>query len=348
MTTLVGPWQGSSPRARIEIDYNLSFNSEHTLAYIDPTVVLATEHSIVDSYNSWTVWGSLGSFSGSNVVYNHANSGGRTGFKSLTGWIGPSGADVGARVTGLEAPAATIEATLHIDPGPLAPYINGQCNPYNIVATSFSVSFTGIGNGGNLVDAQLQINTSQSESGAVTITKGSYGDIYVPNLTRRTIYYYRVRLSNSTYGWGPWSSWQSITTLMTAPSVATGYSATSITQTGAQTTGVTVADNGGQPLSDIRVVINTSASLSGATTITRGSYGDIIFANLLPGTTYYFAVATYNGYAWSVDGAWVSFTTLPGALVRDGGIWKNAIPYVKNAGVWVPATRYIKSNGVWK
>lgn len=34
--------------------------------------------------------------------------------------------------------------------------------------------------------------------------------------------------------------------------------------------------------------------------------------------------------------------------VRDGGVWKQAVPYVRDGGVWKPAQLYVRDAGVWK
>lgn len=348
--TLYGPWQGSTPHARVELDYDVSYNADHTNAFVHTNGCLGTDSSLYDSTNVWECWGTLGSDTGANTVYNHGSGGGRTPFRyNIDGWVGSGGADIGLRVRNLEGPGATIENVFHVDVGALAPYTDGNYTSKNVTSNSFSTTgISGNGNGGALVDIQAQINTSQSESGATTKQAGGWADISFNGLTRYTTYYFRVRIANNTYGWGPWGPWKAVTTLKSAPATPIGYSATAITQTSAQTTGVDVPDNGGQALSDIRAQISKTQSEADATIVTRGSWGDIAFNDLDPGTPYYFRLQAYNGVGWSNYGAWVSFETLPGVLVKYGGVWQNAIPYVKVGGIWKQATRYVKANGIWR
>lgn len=349
MATVVGPWQGSSPNARIEIDYTVTRSADGTSATMNGTVILATNFSIVDTTNGWEVWGDAGSASGSNVNFNHGGSGGRTGFCGISAGIGPGGMNVGGRVSRLEGPGATIEAVLHLDGVSLAPYSDSTYYAQSITATSFKSANVIVNtNGGNMVDIQMQVNTSQSETGSWTYQQGSWQDVTATGLARATLYYFRIRVANNTYGWGPWGAWKSVTTAKTVPSAPYGYSATSITQVSARSTNSNVADNGGATLTNLRAQINTTPSETNATLVSSGSWADITFQNLIPGTSYSFRLSAGNEVGWSDWGPWVSFTTLPGVLVKYGGTWHNAIPYVKVNGVWVTAIRYVKVGGTWR
>ena len=42
----------------------------------------------------------------------------------------------------------------------------------------------------------------------------------------------------------------------------------------------------------------------------------------------------------SADGGFV--------YVRDGGLWKRAVPYVRTGGTWKKAVPYVRANGAWK
>lgn len=349
MPTVVGPWLGGSSPARIEIDYSVSYNAEHTNAYFSGSVYLATEYSISDSVNTWNISGDLGSASGSNISFSHGSGGGRTKIRDIAGWK-QGNASVSASVAGLQAPGVTVSATLTLLSGNLAPYItNFQAS--NIAPTSFLADIISAnGNGGSLTNAQVKWNTSQSDTGASNINKGSYGDISVPGLVRATRYYFQMRVFNTTWGWGPWTSWKIVDTPSTVPGVpSAAWGFRDITQVDAFTDNLSVADNGGVAVTNWQVQWNTTESATGASSSTSGSGStDAQLVNLLPGTTYYARIRAYNSNGWGSYSAWKSFTTLPGVYVKADGVWKNAIPYVKVNGVWVQVIRYIKDGGVWK
>lgn len=132
-----------------------------------------------------------------------------------------------------------------------------------------------------------------------------------------------------------------------APFVSSTPYATNITPT-SFTTAFNANGNGGT-LTDTTMRINTSPSETGATQVTKGSFGNITYRNLLGGLTYYFKVAVANNtYGWGPWSEWVSVTTLPAVQVNVGGAWKYATPYVKVNGVWKQADRWVKVGGVWK
>lgn len=348
MPTLVGPRVGGAIGARIEIDYTIGYNPEHTAAYVDVAIYVATDRSLSDSTNDWSTWGQFGDAGGSNVRISHGSGGGRTLLRTAGGWFGPGIIGIGTRVSRIEA-TGNIEAVLYIDPGGLAPSTDGNYYAYNVGPTSFTVgNIIANGNGGSLTNVALWMNTSPSDVGASYYELGGFGDFPVVGRYRATTYWFRLRVANNTWGWGEWGPWRSVTTAFTAPSAPYGYYAVEITQTSAKTWSTNVADTGGPNLNNMRVMVNTSPSEDGATIITAGAWIDTYMNNLNPGTTYYFRVAAANGYAWSNYGEWASFTTLPGVMVKVNGVWRNAIPYVKVNGVWRMATRYVKVNGIWR
>ena len=254
MPTVVGPWYGGSSKARIEIDYSVSYNADQTNAYFSGMVYLATQFSITDNYNTWAVSGDLGSASGSNKSIVHGSSGGRTAIKSLGGWK-QGNAVINSNVAGLEAIGVTVYGNgLVLSSGNLAPYITGF-GASSVGQTSFVGDIYSVNsNGGALVNAQVGYNTTPSDTGATYVAYGSWpplGDVPVSGLLPGTLYHFKMRVRADPYTWGPWTTWK-------------------------------------------------------------------------------------------------TFTTLPGLLIRDGGVWKPAIPYVKDGGVWKQAVRYVKDGGVWK
>lgn len=350
MPTLVGPVGGGAIQSRLELDYSVSYNADRTQALVNAWVVFASSRSIYDSTNSWEVWGQLGSSSGSNLGINHGGSGGRTGFSNVAGWVNGT-AGVGARVTRLEA-VGTVEAVFYVDVGPLAPYTDSNYSARDVTATSFtSQGINANGNGGSLVDIQMQVNTSPNDGGVIA-QGGSFKDVTVGGLVRNTTYYFRIRVANNTYGWGPWGAWRTVATLTSTPgAVVDSWSIRDITQVSAFTTGLNVADNGGLAISNYQVIWypNTPIDPSMAYQNQSGSGSkDPFLSPLLPGTLYYTAIRAGNARGWGPWSGWKTFRTLPGVYVKVGGVWKMAIPYVKYQGAWKLAIRYVKVNGTWR
>jgi hypothetical protein len=78
------------------------------------------------------------------------------------------------------------------------------------------------------------------------------------------------------------------------------------------------------------------------------STGTSTFNGLKPYTNYYFWSRGRNAIGWGPWSARSTARTLSGARVRQNGVWKNAIPYVKVNGAWKLAQPYSKINGIWR
>ena len=165
--------------------------------------------------------------------------------------------------------------------------------------------------GGTLSDVQVQRNTSATDVGATLHQSGSWADCDMTGLTRGTLYYFRVRIATTQYGWGTWGSWKSFTTLAVAPTLGSAYTAGTITRNSAVISGFNIVDNGGEAPSNLRVQYNTSATDAGATVVTQGSWNSVTVSGLAALTTYYYRAAAYNSAGWGpyVE-TWKSFTTL--------------------------------------
>lgn len=70
--------------------------------------------------------------------------------------------------------------------------------------------------------------------------------------------------------------------------------------------------------------------------------------NLTPGTTWYFWSRGRNANGWGPWSPRSQARTIAGARVKHGGVWREAIPYVKVNGVWRLAQPYVKTNGSWR
>lgn len=104
--------------------------------------------------------------------------------------------------------------------------------------------------------------------------------------------------------------------------------------------------DGGSPIYDYELGYSAISDLGTATKIT--GYPPTHLSGLTPATTYYFWARALNVYGWSAWSAQGIGRTLAGARVNVGGLWKNAIPYVRVSGVWKLAVPYIKVVGDWK
>jgi predicted enzyme related to lactoylglutathione lyase len=78
-------------------------------------------------------------------------------------------------------------------------------------------------------------------------------------------------------------------------------------------------------------------------TVGNASQGQYI-GNLATGTVYYFWARHRNYQGW---GAWSLPSwgrTYLGAFVKEGGVWKLAIPYVRESGIWKKAEPVVNHN----
>lgn len=85
-----------------------------------------------------------------------------------------------------------------------------------------------------------------------------------------------------------------------------------------------------------------------ANTTTISATPPQMVTGLLPGKTYYFRARAQNAIGWSPWSTITSITTLAGARVNVGGVWKRAIPWVRVGGVWKVARGWVREAGVWK
>lgn len=352
MPTLYGPWKGSgSGQARIVMEYTRTYSADRTDAIFNGSAYIEADTSVSDSTNSWEVNTPGNDYSGSNLAISIGSGGGRKKIRDYAFTTNGSDKSVTASVSGIEYYGTTINATLTHDNGSLAPFLtNTNYVAGSITTTSATISaISGNGNGSALNNTQVQYNTSATDVGASSPTAGGYTSTFgLGGLTPGTTYYYRVRVSNSGYGWGAWGPWKSFTTLATVPTVSEGWSAGSIDQTTAVVSGIAAVSNGGAAIDQTLIRVNTSPVDAGGTDfVAAGVPASMNLSGLLPGTTYYAKVYMHNSVGWG-GSSWKSFTTLPGVSVNVNGVWKNAVIYVKVDGQWKPAVRYVKVGGAWK
>lgn len=140
---------------------------------------------------------------------------------------------------------------------------------------------------------------------------GTFTDGFMDGLTRGTSYQFDVAVGNGVY-WSAFGSRATFKTLPLPPVIGTGYSVSSITRDSAIVGNLSITDTGGATVNNVRVQHNTSASTSGATVVTRGSWGNVTLSGLPAGAVRHYRVAAANSAGFGSYGPWKSFTTLTG------------------------------------
>lgn len=111
-------------------------------------------------------------------------------------------------------------------------------------------------------------------------------------------------------------------------------------------------NTGGNPITSRE--LRCSTSLAGPwTTVSVGSNNAThTFSNLAPSTNYYLQARASNVIGagdWEAGYAdYRQAFTSAGAFIKDGGVWKTAIPYVNDNGVWKPGYCTVRHLGTWK
>lgn len=350
MATLYGSWQGTGYQARIYCTYTVSYTADHTQAIYAISFGVEFGGSISDSVNTWAVSGDCGAASGSNIAYSIPSGGGTKIFRSGESAQKYGNAVVGANIDNVEGVGGgAISGSFTLASGALAPYFtNTNYSSRNVTTSDFySTAIAASGNGGTLNNVQMEVNSAANDTGAVYFTSGAWTDAHATGLLPNHLYYFRIRVANSTYGWGAWGPWKSVTTLSTIPSAPdSSWYIGNIDQQSATALSINVADNGGSAVDQILVRVSTDPGFATYTDYTAGNVTSVAITGLQPGTTYYAICYAHNANGYSAASAVRPFTTLPGVYVNVGGVWKNAVPYVNVGGVWKPATRYVAiSNG---
>lgn len=215
----------------------------------------------------------------------------------------------------------------------------------SITSNSVHVAFTD-GTGGATPDgreiAYGPNSAGPTASGNLTISSDGSTDIFA--MSSGTTYYFWARMHNAA-GFSPWSARAQATThrIPDAPStpVITGVTQNSLIATW------TPNFDGGSPITGYDVWWGTSPSLPPPNSASTAVPNKTI-TGLLPGTQYYVYARSFNTYGPSGWSGVASTYTVAGARVKDGGVWKNAVPYVRDGGVWKLAKPLVRVLGVWK
>lgn len=160
--------------------------------------------------------------------------------------------------------------------------------------------------GAGITDRETQL--SLSDTFDTVLQSKDVEDPSFTGLSRGTAHYARYRTKNA-IGWSDWSATLTVVTDLDPPSAPTGYGVTDLASTTAYTSTPAVADNGGGSLTNVEIQLNTTATATGATTLTRGKYAPIFISGRTAATVYWFRMRVANAGGFGAWGEWVSFTT---------------------------------------
>jgi hypothetical protein len=210
----------------------------------------------------------------------------------------------------------------------------------NVTGTNLLATFSdGANNGAAIDDRQIGFGTSTV---SVQHTVSSDRSTTIIGLAPGTTYYFWARTHNSK-GWSAWGP-RSVTTTLRPPSAPSAPLISGVTPTSANVSW-SPPNNGGTAITGYQVGYGTSST--GPTTTVDASSPKTI-TGLIPGTKYYFWVRAKNSQGWSPWSNSSTNTTVAGARIKVGTVWKVAVPYVKVNGVWKVARPWVRVAGVWK
>lgn len=285
----------------------------------------------------WTINGSTGS-----ATYNYPAGG---DWRRLGNYYVSTSQDVTFRIgaTGTSGFGGPTTFTVHINRQTVPPAPNAVTFS-QVGSTTLVASFTSNGDGqSQIYEWQIAYGTDPNVS---QFSNSSGLTASITGLTPGTLYYFWARGRNA-LGWGPWSPRSSITTLRVPDAPSPPYvTAISQTQLLVDFSTFTINSDGGSPVTSYEIGYSTSSSGNPTTTLTGAS--PITVSGLQPATTYYVRMRAKNSVGWSPWSSAFVAKTIAGARVKSGGVWKDAIPYVRVSGVWKLARPWVKDVGVWK
>ncbi len=343
MPTLKGGWIGSGTRrGRIECTYTKVDSG--TKETIDADLYFATEHSLWDATNEWSIGGDLGSKSGANLDVNHGSSGGRTKIGTVTKAVSKD-ADISCSISGINYIGQTVKATftIKVDPKITKPVVS-EISAKVSGGTSISAKVTDYVANGSISSTEAQYGKSKTST-SLKSTSG-LAPIELTGLSAGVKYYVRMRIKNAS-GWSNYSDWVTATTNANKPGTPrSSWAITNIGPTSANTTGCEVLNDGGSSVTAYEVQYNTSKSDKGAQIRSAGK--NPVMTGLATETSYYARIRAKNSEGYSGWTDWKSFKTTQGLYVRHNGTYKIAQAFVKWNGKWMPAKGYVRKVGVWR
>lgn len=170
------------------------------------------------------------------------------------------------------------------------------------------------------------------------------GSGFVSGLTPGQTYYFWNRVRNAD-GWSTYSARTSVV-MKKVPSAPSAPIPSSKTQTSVKVN-VKPNDDGGSTIQGYTLFYGLN-STSATDSVSGGSSGVFELTNLSPGKVYYFWAVATNTWGDSPLSARSQVDLIAGAWVRQGFVWKKAVPYVKVAGIWKLAQPYVRQGNVWK
>ena len=217
--------------------------------------------------------------------------------------------NIGPGDTGPSVASGTVWLGPRVTPPATAPSTPATPTLSNITSNNIRVNGKIPSNNGSaIVEYQFQRAPSSRFSSGVS-TRSHNGHILdIGGLSKATQYWFRYRARNGV-GWSNWSGAASGKTLATIP-VISDYSTNAVARNSFTVSNFVVSDNGGEAPSNVRVEYNTSASSTGSSIVTRGSWGDVTISERAADTLYYYRASVWNSAGWSAWGAWKTVRTL--------------------------------------
>lgn len=324
------------------VDYNKSTGTTGTMIIRDngSTITFIISNSGSQTFVYGASWS--GRVNGTNVGGTYDRVG--VGSTTLGSWTVSSNQTVEFNIaatgtSGLGGPtshsAYISRATVPAAPTPL------ECTP--LTHTTIRYRFRGNSNGGSsILEWQVGYGTNSSTPQSFVSSNGTSD---VGGLAKDTVYHFWSRGRNA-IGWGPWSSRLSARTLK-EPSAPTNVGLTGITHQN-MTYEFDDGPNGGMAITSREYQYSPDPSFAGAVATSAPATGIVTRTDLIPGVRYHWRSRAINAAGAGPWSAAISATTIAGVKVRNGGVYKNAIPFVRVAGVWKPAEPYVRNVGVWK
>jgi hypothetical protein len=216
-------------------------------------------------------------------------------------------------------------------------------------STSITLAFSyGANNGAGVTGGQISYTTNPAIVAERVVSAN--GGATIAGLVRGARYYFRARNVNSE-GWSAWTG-QVAYTLLDFPDAGAAVTLLNVRQTTVEAQ-FWSSPNGGAAIDAYQLLWSTNTTPAVDPFVVVGITPAVPplkynVTGLLPGTTYYFWSRARNSVGWGPWSPIKSIKTFAGGYVKDGAVWKQAIPYVKVAGVWRVARPWSRISGTWR
>lgn len=213
-----------------------------------------------------------------------------------------------------------------------------------VTDVSFRAVFTD-GTGGAVPIDDRELGWSETNELPPEFTMSSDGDDVIEDLFTGSTYFVWARTHNAA-GWSDWSD-PAIVETHGIPDEPDTPTISEVAQTSFLVSWDPPESDGGSPILEYHIAVNDVDDPDTADVFPSPTSPKLI-TGLDPFTTYYVWVKAVNDVGDGGYSSSTSDTTLAGARINDGGVWKQAIPYVKNAGNWDVAAVWTKVSGTWR